>query len=120
MIEDKRGDGTYEGLGDNDGGVQLEGTERTFNPNWREDTSEYLWGVRRCGSSATEKGERQRKRELEKLASQIQSIVEMFSAQFNKNKPDNTDPTPDSSSSLSAPKGLQREAVKKGEIQVEL
>ena len=44
----------------------------------------------------------------------------MFFAQFNKNKLDNTGPTPDSSSSLSAPKGLQREGVKKGETQIEL
>lgn len=63
MIE-KRGDGTCEGLGDDDGGLQFEGTERTFKPNLREDAGGYLRGVRGCASSATEKRERQRKREL--------------------------------------------------------
>lgn len=49
-----------------------------------------------CGSSATEKRERQRKRELEKSASRTRSIAEkMFSTQCNKNKPNNTDSTPD-------------------------
>ena len=35
MIDDKRGDGACEGLGDDDdgGGVQLEGKEQTFKPN---------------------------------------------------------------------------------------
>lgn len=61
VIEDKRGDGTCEGLGD-DGGLQFEGTERTFKPNRREDAGGYLRGVWGCGSSATEKRERQRKR----------------------------------------------------------
>ena len=116
MIEDKRGDGTCEGLGDDDGGVQLEGTERTFKPNWREDAGGYLRRVRGYGSSATEKRERQRKRELERSASQTRSIIEMFSARLNKNKPDHTDPTPDSFSSLSAPKGLlqKRGCIKRG------
>ena len=41
-IKDKRGDSTYEGFGDDDGGVQLEGTERTFKPNWKEDAGGYL------------------------------------------------------------------------------
>lgn len=42
VIEDKRRDGTYEGLGDDDEGLQLEGKERTFKTNWREDAGGYL------------------------------------------------------------------------------
>lgn len=70
VTEKKRGDSRYEGLGDdNDGGVQLEGEERTFKPSWRGDAEGYLRGVHRCGSSATKKRKRRRKRELEKSAS---------------------------------------------------
>lgn len=47
--------------------------------------------MRGCGSSATDKRERQRKRDSEKLASRIRSIVEMFSVQQNKNKSHNKD-----------------------------
>lgn len=76
------------------GGVKIGGD--TFKPNWREDTDGYLRGVWGCGSSATEKRERQRKRELEKSASRTRSIAEkMFSTQCNKNKLNNTDSTPD-------------------------
>lgn len=50
VMENKRGDGRCEGLGDDDdGGVQLEGEERTFKPNWRGDAGGYLRGVRGCG-----------------------------------------------------------------------
>ena len=43
-------------------------------------------GVRGCGSSATETREKRRKKELEKSASGTQSIMNMFSAQHNRNK----------------------------------
>ena len=107
---------TYEGLGDDDEGVQLEGKERTFKTNWREDAGGYLRGVRGCGSSATEKRERQRKRELEKSASQTRSIVKMFSAQFNKNKSNNTKPHIIFFCAQKCPK----RGVEKGEVKVEL
>lgn len=51
MVEGKRGDGTCEGLGNDDEGVKLEGTEHPFKPNWGEDAGGYLRGVRGCGSS---------------------------------------------------------------------
>ena len=62
VIENKKGDSTCEGLGDDDGGVQLESGERTFKPTWSGDAGGYLRGVRGCGSSATDKRERRRVR----------------------------------------------------------
>lgn len=70
VIENKRGDSTCEGLGDDDGGVQLKSGERTFKPTWRGDAGGYLRGVRGCRSLATDKRERRRKKELEKSAFQ--------------------------------------------------
>ena len=85
-VDNGRGDNTQEGLGDNDGGVQLEDEDPIFRPVWKDNAGGYLRGVRGCGSSTTEKRERQRKRELEKSASTTRSIVDMFSAQSNKNQ----------------------------------
>ena len=69
MVEGGRGDNIQEGLGEDDGGVRLEPEERNFRPTWEKDAGGYLRGVRRCGLSATDKCESQRKRELEKSAS---------------------------------------------------
>ena len=66
--------------------VQLEVKDQSFRPVWKDDAGEYLRGIRGCGSSATEKRERRRKREMEKSASTTRSIVDMFSAQLNKNQ----------------------------------
>ena len=85
-VDNRRGNGTQEGLGDNDGGIQLEVKDRSFRPVWKDNAGEYLRGIRGCGSSATEKRERRRKREMEKSASTTRSIVDMFSAQLNKNQ----------------------------------
>ena len=83
VIEDsKKGEDIREGLED-EGGVQLEIEERTFEPKWKSDAGGYLRGVRGCGSSATETREKRRKKELEKSASQTRSITDMFSAQHN-------------------------------------
>ena len=89
--EDNRKEkGVYEGLGDNEGGVQLETEERTeertFKPRWKSDAGDYLRGVRGCGSSTTKKREKRREKELEKSASQSQSIVDMFSAQHSQKR----------------------------------
>ena len=84
--ENRRGDSTQEGLGDDDGGVQLELNNHSIQPVWKNDAGKYLRGIRGCGSSATEKRERRRKRELAKSASTTKSIIDMFSAQFNKNQ----------------------------------
>lgn len=66
-----RGDNTCEGLGDDDdGGVQLRAEERIFRPVWKDKSGDYLRGIKGCGSSATEKREKRRIRELEKSASQ--------------------------------------------------
>ena len=93
---------------------------QTFKPNWKGDTGGYLRGVRGCGSSATEKRERRRKRELEKSASQTQSIVEMFSTQLNKRKSDSIEPMIDSLPPLPAPKSLQIRGEKRGETKIKL
>ena len=47
------------------GGVQLEVKDQSFRPIWKDDAGEYLRGIRERGSSAIEKRERQRKREME-------------------------------------------------------
>lgn len=67
------------------GGVPLGVKENVIVPIWKENAGGHLGGIRRCGSSATEKRERRRKRELEKSASRTRSIVDMFSAQIKKN-----------------------------------
>ena len=85
-VDNGRGDGTQERLGDNNGGVQLELEDHSFKPVWKDDAGHNLRGVRGCGSSATEKLESRRKREMEKSASTTRSIVEMFSTQSNKNQ----------------------------------
>ena len=69
MVEGGRGDNIQEGLGDDDGGVRLEPEKQTFRPTWEKDAGGYLRELQRCGSSATNKRERQRKREFEKSAS---------------------------------------------------
>ncbi len=53
---------------------------------WNDDACEYLRGIRRCSSSAKKKRERHSKREMEKSTSTTRSIVDTFSAQFNKNQ----------------------------------
>ncbi len=63
--ENRKEEGVHEGLGDNEGGVQLEIEERTFEPKWTSDAGDYLRGVRGCGSSRTNKREKRRKKELE-------------------------------------------------------
>lgn len=84
VVENKGGDGTCDGLGNHDGGVQLRAEEQTFKPTWRGDAGGYLRGVRGCGSSATKKRERRREKDLEKSASQTRSNVEIFSDQLVK------------------------------------
>ena len=99
---------THEGLGDDEGGAQLEIEERTFEPTWRSDAGGYLRGVRGCGSSATEKREKRRKKELGKSASHTRSIVDMFSAKHTHNRlhhsasPSDPSPPPISSQKSSA------------------
>ena len=82
-VDNGRGDNT-QGLGDNDGGVQLEDENSIFRPFWKDNAGGYLQGVRRCSSSTTRKCERRRKKELEKSTSTTRSIVDIFSAQSNK------------------------------------
>ena len=64
----------------------MEVKDQSFRPVWKDDAGEYLRGIRGCGSSATEKRERRRKREMEKSASITRSIVDMISAQLNENR----------------------------------
>ena len=60
--ENRKEEGVHKGLGDNEGGVQLEIEERTFEPKWKSDAGDYLRGVRGCGSSRTNKREKRRKK----------------------------------------------------------
>ena len=53
-VDNGRGDGTQEGLGDDDGGVQLEVKDQSFRPVWKDNAGEYLRRIRGCGLSATE------------------------------------------------------------------
>lgn len=85
-MDNGREDNTQEELRDNDERVQLEDQNPIFRPVWKDNTGRYLWGVRGCSLSTTEKRERQCKRKLEKLAFTTRSIVDMFSVQSNKNK----------------------------------
>ena len=57
VVENKKGDSTFESLRDNDGRLQLGDEEHALKPTWRQDASGYLRRVRGCGSSATEKRE---------------------------------------------------------------
>lgn len=93
-LDDVRADNTLEGLGDN-GGVQSEVKENSFRPVCKIDAGSYLRGIQRCGSSATTKREKRRKREMEKSASGSRSIVEMFSSQHSKNQSRSQDTTSD-------------------------
>ena len=114
-VDNKLGDNTYEGLGDQDGGVQVGDKERSFRPVWKDDAGSYLRGIKGCGSSATEKRERRRNRELEKSASQTRSIVEMFSAHRDKNQSHDKDVTPDATSVPPPSKTLKEGRLQKVE-----
>ena len=59
-----RADNTQRRLGDNDEGVQLDAEDRNFRQVLKYDEGGYLRGVWGCGSSTTEKRERQRKEGL--------------------------------------------------------
>ena len=83
-VNNKWGDNTYEWLGDQDGGVQLRVEERSFRPVWKDDAGSYLRGIKGCGSSATEKRERRRNRELEKSASQTSLMWRCFPLNVTK------------------------------------
>ena len=113
--DNRKEEGTREGLGDDEGGVLLETRKHIFEPVWRDDAGGYLRGVRGYGSLATREREIRRKKELEKSASRTRSIVEMFSAQQNKGQPSSN---PLSSSDL--PQSTFSKVGKKVETQFEL
>lgn len=60
-----------------------------------------------------EKRKRQHKRELEKSASQMRLIVEIFSSQINKKKSYNTEPAINSLLLLFVLKNLQKNSIDK-------
>ena len=101
-------DGTQEGLGDDNGGVPLGVKENVIVPIWKKNAGGHLRGIRGCGSSATEKRERRRKRELEKSASTTRSIVDMFSAQIKKNQPQDVHVSSTSSPAILPPKNTEK------------
>lgn len=116
----KRGGDIHEGLEDDEGGVQLEIEERTFEPKWKSDAGGYLRGVRGCGSAATDTHEKRRKKELEKSASHTRSITEMFSAQHNRNRLHHSASPSTPLLSLSLPESSANPVVKKVETRFEL
>ena len=121
VTEKKRGDSRYKSLGDDDdGGEQLEGEERTFKPSWRGDAEGYLRRMHGYGSSAMEKRERRHKRELEKSASQMRSIVEMFSTLINKKYPTVRNLRSTLLRPPPTPKALQKNSVDKKQTEIEL
>ena len=87
----RRGDSTFEGLGDGDGGVQLKNEERVFNPFWRPGADDYLRQTLGCGSKATENRRKKEKRKREELVLETRSLVDLFSAQHNADRSENTD-----------------------------
>ena len=103
-VDNKRGDNTYERLGDQDRRVQLGDKKRSFRPVWKNDEGSYLRGMKGCSLSAIEKQERWRNWELEKSAFQTRSIVEMFSAHRDKNPSHNKDIMLDATSVAPPPK----------------
>lgn len=50
------------------------------------DVGDYFWEIRDCNSSATDIQEKRLKKKLEKSASYIKSITEMFLVQHNWNR----------------------------------
>ena len=58
----KKEEGIRKGLGDDEGGVELEIEERNFEPIWKSDAGGYLRGVRGCASLAIEKRKKRRKK----------------------------------------------------------
>ena len=103
-------------MGDQDGRVQLGDKERRFRAVWKDDAGSYLQEMKGYGSSATKKQERQRNRELEKSTSQTKSIVEMFSANRDKNQSHDKDVTPDAVSVALPPKALKEGRLQKVEM----
>lgn len=45
MVEGGRENNIQEGLGNDDGRVQLEPEEQMFRPTWEKDVGGYLWGM---------------------------------------------------------------------------
>ncbi len=73
-------------LEDNNEGVQLKLKKHIIQSVENGDAGEYLRGIRECDSSTTEKCKQRREREIKKSASTTRSIVDIFSAKFNKNQ----------------------------------
>ncbi len=104
VVDNRRGDNTHIGLGDEDGEVQLGDKESSFRPVWKNYAGSYLRKMKECGSSATEKRERRCNGELKRSVSQTKSIVEMFSVHCDKNQSHDKDVTPDAASVGPPPK----------------
>lgn len=84
MKDKRKEECTREGLGDDEGGLLLENKKCIFEPTRKSESGGYFRGVRGCGSCATKEREIKHKKELEKSASHIRSILKMLSAQQNK------------------------------------
>lgn len=79
MIEKYKKEGDIrEDLGDDEQRIQLEIEKHTFEPKQKSDISGYFSKVRDCGLSVIDICEKRYKKELEKSASHIKSIIEIF------------------------------------------
>ena len=110
-VDNKRGDLTNKRLEDQDGGVHLVDKERSFKSVSNNNAGNYLQGIKKYGLSATEKQERRCNWELEKLASQTRSVVEMFSAHCDKKKSYDKDVTPNATSVFLLSKTLKEKRL---------
>lgn len=68
VIKNKREDYICEDLDNDDRRVQLKNKKQTFNLTWKGDVGSYHWEMRGCRLSATDKYEKQNKKELKKSA----------------------------------------------------
>ena len=116
----KRGKDICEGLGDDERRVQLEIEERTFEPKWKNNAGGYFQKVRGCSLSAIKTCEKRRKKELEKSASHIRSITDIFSVQHNRNRLHHSTSLPTPLLSFFLPKSLPHQGVKKMKTKFEL
>ncbi len=79
---------------------------------WNDDAEKYLQGIKECGSSTIEKRERCCKSEIKKSTSTTKSIIDMFSAQFNKNKSPNERVLSSSLPAIFSPKNIEKKVRK--------
>ena len=105
----------HKSLGYNEGKIQLEIKEPTFEPKWKSDAGGYFWKVRIYTSSATEPCEKRRKKKLKKSAFHTKPITDRFLVQYNRNSLHHSMSLPTLLLPPFLPKSLPHQVVKKVE-----